>query len=497
MQLHYVDFLSRGIIKNTIFHHAMRILNRLQAGTLLFFLVASLPASGVWARDLPAVVSDALKRAAIPAAAVGVSVQEVSSGKTLIASNAAQAFNPASTMKLLTTDAALELLGPGFTWKTQAYANGPLVGDVLQGDLILKGSGDPKLVLENFWLFLRQIRARGIREIRGNLLLDRSAFEDAEYDAGKFDGDPLKPYNAGANALLLNYQTFRFSFIPNEAKGQVQVQIDPPAVGFALTAPKISNGECGEWKDKLAAKIDGNGASFGGTFSASCGEKVWHVHPYLMTHTQYFNAVFRQLWADSGGSLKGDVASGVVPPAARLVAEWESVTLPEVIRDINKYSNNVMAKQVLLTLAADNPKLPANAVRGALAVKTWLADKGIDAPELVIENGSGLSRKERISATTMGKMLLAAFKSPLMPEFISSMPLTGFDGTMRNRLKDRAVAGHAHIKTGRLDDVRAVAGYVLAASGKRYVVVCLINHRNAGRGQEAQDALLQWVFENG
>ncbi len=473
----------------------MRILNRLQAGATLLFLAAAMQMPDAGARELPQVVGEALKRAAIPGSAVSVSVQEVSSGKTLLSSNASQAFSPASTMKLVTTDAALELLGPGFTWKTQAYANGTMAGDVLQGDLILKGSGDPKLVLENFWLFLRQIRAKGVREIRGNLLLDRSSFEEVEYDAGKFDGDPLKPYNAGADALLLNYQTFRFNFIPHETK--VHVQIDPPAAGYTLTAPKLSNGECGEWKDKLGARIDGNGASFTGTFSASCGEKTWYVHPYQMTHTQYFNAVFRQLWADAGGTLKGEVGSGVVPPAAKLLAEWESVTLPEVIRDINKFSNNVMARQLLLTLAADNPKQPASAARGAQVIKNWLAEKGIDAPELVIENGSGLSRKERISAATMGKMLLAAFKSPLMPEFISSMPLIGFDGTMRNRLKDRSVAGHAHIKTGRLDDVRAVAGYVLAASGKRYAVVCMINHRNAGRGQEAQDALLQWVFENG
>lgn len=477
--------------------HAMRILNRLQAGAVLLVLTGSVLAEAVSARELPPVVREALKRAAIPATALGVLVQDVASGKTLLATNQGTAFSPASTMKLVTTDAALELLGPTFTWKTQAYANGTQSGDVLQGDLILKGGGDPKLVLENFWLFLRQIRARGIREIRGNLLLDRSAFGELEYDAAKFDGDPLKPYNAGADALLLNYQTFRFSFMPNEARGVVQVQVDPPAAGYTISGPKLSNGECGEWKEKLTPKFDGGGASFAGSFSASCGEKTWYVHPYQMTHTQYFNVVFRQMWADLGGSLKGEVLSGVAPLNAKLLAEWESPALPEVIRDINKFSNNVMARQVLLTLATDNPKLPAGAERGAQAVKAWLAGKGIDAPELVIENGSGLSRSERISATTMGRMLIAAFKSPLMPEFIASLPLTGYDGTMRNRLKDRSVAGHAHIKTGRLDDVRAVAGYVLAASGKRYAVVCLINHHNAGRGQEAQDALLQWVFENG
>ena len=183
--------------------------------------------------------------------------------------------------------------------------------------------------------------------------------------------------------------------------------------------------------------------------------------------------------------------------AARLLAEWESPTLPEVIRDINKYSNNVMARQVLLTLAANILHVPGTQQGGAQVIQTWLAGKGIAAPELVIDNGSGLSRNARISARTMARLLIAAYQSPLMPEFISSMPLVGYDGTMRNRLQDKSVAGNAHIKTGRLDDARAMAGYVLAGSGKRYVVVCIINHHNAARGQEAQDALLQWVYEHG
>ncbi|MDB5763650.1 MAG: dacB [Herminiimonas sp.] len=475
----------------------MRILKRLQAGYLLFFVACCLLHNAVPAQELPPVVIDALKRAGIPLNAAGAYVQEVGGSKMLIASNASIPFNPASTMKLVTSDAALELLGPTFTWKTQAYADGAQLGDVLQGNLIFKGSGDPKLVLENFWLFLRQIRARGIREIRGDLLLDRSIFEEGFYDPAVFDGDPLKAYNAGPDALLLNYKAFGFRFVPDEASGLVKILVDPPVAGYPVAAPRLSNGECGDWKGKLFAAFNGNGTSFGGTYSSSCGDKTWYVHPYQMTHTQYFAAVFRQLWNDLGGTFKGDVRSGVVPPGARLVGEWESPALPEVIRDINKYSNNVMARQLLLTIAADVFKLPANPERGARAIKSWLAGKGIDAPELTIENGSGLSRNERISAGTMGRMLVAAFQSPTMPEFISSMPLAGYDGTMRQRLKTRSVAGNAHIKTGSLNDVRAIAGYVQAASGKHYAVVCIINHRNAPAGQEAHDALLQWVYERG
>jgi D-alanyl-D-alanine carboxypeptidase/D-alanyl-D-alanine-endopeptidase (penicillin-binding protein 4) len=474
----------------------MQIFKALRAGGL-FFVAGCLFSHAALAQELPAPVLDALKRAGIPAASVGVYAQEVNSGKMLALFNSSTPLNPASTMKLVTSNAALELLGPTFTWKTQAYASGTQQGDVLNGDLIIKGSGDPKLVLENFWLFLRQIRAKGIREIRGNVLLDRSAFEEGFYDPASFDGDPVKPYNAGPDALLLNYKAFGFRFVPDVASGHVKILVDPPVAGYPVLAPKLTNGDCGDWKGKLQGSFNGTGTTFGGSYSASCGDRTWYVHPYQMTHAQYFAAVFRQVWTDLGGTLKGDIRNGQAPAGAVLVGEWESTTLPEVIRDINKYSNNVMARQLLLTLAYDIFKLPANPERGARAIKTWLGSKGIDATELVIENGSGLSRVERISANTMGRMLTAAFQSPTMPEFISSMPLVGYDGTMRRRLNTRSVAGNAHIKTGSLNEVRAIAGYVLAASGKRYAVVCIVNHRNAPAAQPAQDALLQWVYEQG
>ena len=474
----------------------MQTLSRFPLRRFLLSCLVVAPLSTVLAHDLPSVVERSLKRAELPVASLGVYVQAIDAKKPLIAVNAERAFSPASTMKLVTTYAALAMLGPTFAWKTQAYTAGPQTGDILQGDLVIKGSGDPKLVTENFWMFLRQIRARGIREIRGNLVLDRGAFEEAPYNPAKFDGDVTKPYNAGADALLLNYSALRFRFIPNPLLNSVTVAMDPPMAGYTIIGPKLGNDDCGDWQKKLGAVLT-TGANFTGTFAASCGEKTWYAYPYQMTPTQYFGAVFRQMWTDLGGSFKGEVRSGATPPNANMIAEWESPALPEVVRDINKFSNNVMARQTLLTLAAESLHQPANPARGAQVIRQWLASKEIDAPELVIENGSGLSRIERIAPRTMGRMLVDAFKSPLMPEFVSSMPLVGFDGTMRKRLLDKSVAGKAHIKTGRLDDVRAVAGYVQAASGKYYVVVSIINHRNVGSGTDVHDALLQWIYEHG
>ena len=473
----------------------MRILKRCQLLLVLLITSSSALSGERNAALLPPTVLTALKQAAIPVSAVGIYVQEVAHNQPLLSLNGDQPLNPASTMKLVTTDAALELMGPTATFSTQAFTRGEREGDQLLGDLILRGSGDPKLVIENLWLFLRRIRAQGVRSIRGNLVLDRSAFAATPGDPAQFDGDPLKPYNALPDALLLNFKSLAVRFMPDTRRGMVSVGLDPALDGYVIQAPKLVTEPCaGDWRQNLTATFDANAARFDGSFAAACGERFWQIHPYQLSRNRYFELVFRQLWTGLGGTLSGNVIDGEVPPDAVLLTQWESAALPELIRDINKFSNNVMARQLFLALGSAGGNLPASTTLSRTAVTRWLTSNGIDASGLVLENGSGLSRIERIPAATLGKILVSAFKSSVMPEFIASLPLLGYDGTMKKRLRSQDVAGHAHIKSGSLQDVRSIAGYVLAESGQRYAVVFLINHANAGRGADAQDALLQWVY---
>ncbi len=452
---------------------------------------------------LPPAVSAALRRAAIPESAIGIYVQRVgaleqASGKSqaLLSRNADDSMNPASTMKLVTTYAALELLGPAFTWKTVAASNAPQVGNSLEGDLYLRGAGDPKFVLESFWLMLRQLRARGIKTIRGDLVLDRSLFEAAPYDPSAFDSEPFRPYNVGPDALLVNFKAVALRFIPDENKREVRVAMEPVLADVSIGAIAFADGACGDWKARVAADFTrSDSIVFNGAYPASCGEQIWNVS--ILDHRQYVAALFRNLWTELGGSLLGSIRDGTVPVDARMLVERESPSLADVVRDINKFSNNVMARELFLSLAAESLKAPANLERAQRVVRGFYANKGIAMPELVVENGSGLSRRERISAHSMARVLQAAWASPVMPELMSSLPLVGYDGTMKKRLNLRSVAGQAHIKTGSLAEVRAVAGYVLAASGKRYVVVAFVNHPNAAGAQPAQDALLQWVYDHG
>ena len=443
---------------------------------------------------LPDAVAAALRAAAIPPAASAIVVLPLAPGGVTIEVNASQPMNPASTMKLVTTYAALGLLGPAYTWRTEAFVTGAIRRDVLEGSLVVRGSGDPKLVIENLWLMVQRIRSYGIREIRGDVVLDRSAFDVAAHDPGDFDGERFRPYNAGPDALLLNFKAVALGFVPDPEARSARVVPLPALVGMKLPpSVRAADGPCGDWRARLQADFaDPMAPVFRGAFPLSCGERVWHLS--VLDHARYFSAAFASLWQSAGGSWSGRLREGPVPADARRIALHESAPLAEVIRDVNKLSNNVMARQIYLTMGAESSRQPASAARAEAAVRAWLDSQGLAMPELVLENGAGLSRVERVSATGVARLLRHAFDSPLMPELMASLPLVGVDGTMRKR---SGAAGSAHIKTGLLADVRAVAGYVHAASGRRYAVVAIINHANAGRGQAAHDALLQWVYANG
>lgn len=467
--------------------------------TLLLFLLCWTAA--VQARDtLPQPVAQALSRAGVPASSTALVVQEVDAKSPQLGVNAQVPMNPASVMKLLTTYAALDLLGPAYTWKTEAYLSAPLKGDVLEGDLLLKGYGDPKLGIEDFWLFLHDLRARGLREIRGDLVLDRSWFDVPSHDPALFDKEPLRPYNVGADALLLNYKSVRFRLIPDVQNKSVQLTAEPPLAKMEVeNRLSLSNGPCPEgWRHNLNLLVSEDGEiarlKFSGNFPLSCGEKVWNIA--LLSHPQYVLATFRSMWKEMGGTFAGGVREGLAPPGALPFATQESPAASELLRDMNKFSNNTMARQIFLTLSAQIMEPPGRYDKSAQLVKDWLKQRDLDMPELVIDNGAGLSRDERISAANMQRILIAAWRSAVMPEFVSSMPLVGRDGTARRRLKSDPVTGQAHIKTGTLSGVRSMAGYVLNRKGKRLAFTFIVNHPNAEATQDAQDALLRWLYDN-
>ncbi|HUL42508.1 MAG TPA: D-alanyl-D-alanine carboxypeptidase/D-alanyl-D-alanine-endopeptidase [Burkholderiales bacterium] len=461
---------------------------------VLFFLSLTFPAA---AERLPAPLSKSLASAGLGAAQVGIFVQQVNATTPVLNYDADRAFDPASTMKLLTTYAGLELLGPAYTWKTEFYALGTIDNGVLDGDLIIRGYGNPKLTLENFWLMLRELRQRGVREIEGDLVLDRGYFTASNTDPGQFDNEPNRPYNVAPDALLLNFNSVRLLFIPDTEKQTINVTADPLAADIEIiNGLRLVDEPCGEWSPKLVANIQATAKSarilLNGAYPAGCGEQTWYVA--LFDHPQYVYNVFKELWRELGGTLKGAVREFETPANARLIFSGESETLGEAVRDINKWSNNVMARQLFLTIGAEAAQSPAAPEQSVRVIKQWLASKGLLFPELVLENGAGLSRSARISAKHLGALLISAYRSPVMPELVASLPLVAVDGTMKKRLNDEDIAGRGHIKTGSLEGVRAIAGYVLDHAGRMMVVVCLINSPSAADAEPFENQLLQWVY---
>ncbi len=455
-------------------------------------------ASGLAAgAELPKEVLQALRAAGIPAARVAAVVMPVDGARPTLAVNETQAMNPASVMKLVTTYAALELLGPAYRWQTEVFLDGTRRSDALEGNLVLRGHGDPKLTYEGFWLLLRELRARGLRDIRGDVVIDRSFFGPVE--DGRIDDEAFRPYNVLPDALLLNFRSVRFTFVPEAESSTVRIFSEPTLPDLQIVNElRLSDGPCPEgraFRDLIGASFAAAPprAAFTGRYPASCAEH--ELNAALYPPEGYIASVLRQLWQELGGTWSGAVREGLAPAGAAPFYVRESAPLAELVRDINKFSNNVMARQLYLTLAGELGGAPARPENAAAAIREWLGKKGIAAPELVLENGSGLSRNERVSAATLAALLQAAWRSAVMPELLSSMPVIALDGTMRRRLRGEAISGNGHVKTGLLADARSIAGFVHDARGNRQIVVMIVNHPNAPQAQAALDALLRWTYE--
>ncbi|MBI2750725.1 MAG: D-alanyl-D-alanine carboxypeptidase/D-alanyl-D-alanine-endopeptidase [Burkholderiales bacterium] len=457
------------------------------------------------AQGLPPEVDAALARAKLPRDAVSVLLVDAQGqAAPRISHRASAPMNPASVMKLVTTYAALDLLGPAYTWSTPVFIDGAVRDGTLYGNLTIQGQGDPRLVLERLWLLLRRVQGLGIRAIAGDIVLDRSAFEVPPSDPASFDGEPLRPYNAAPDALLLNFKSVVMTFTPEASSHVARVQYDPPLAGVQMpaTVPLLA-GDCGDYRTALKADFsDPNRIRLAGGFPVSCGEKVWTVA--YADPASFATRAVQGLWQDMGGKLAGSVRQGNLPTGASAqqpAFELRSAPLAEIVRDINKFSNNVMAQQVYLTLgrvlpgpageAGEPPLQPGSFDASRAVVQQWWKERFGASDMPVLDNGSGLSRNERISAQALGRLLQSAYGSPLMPELMASLPITGVDGTLR-RARSRA-SGSAHLKTGSLVDVVAVAGYVHGAGGKRWVLVALVNHANARAARPAIDALVEWA----
>ena len=473
----------------------LRLLSALSCLTLLSMLGA-IPAHAGSPTPLLAPVLEAAKNLQLADEHLAVTAIPLNGPGDARFLNADTPFNPGSIMKVVTTYAALELLGPTYQWHTRLYTDGKISGNTLQGNLYFAGSGDPKLTEERLWLLMRELRAMGIDHIQGDLVLDASAF-NLPNGIPDFDDDgdnPNAPFLVEPHALLTNLNVLRIRSRADE-RG-IHTWTEPTLNGVEIDNRMVFKdyGQCPRrYQFDYQPTLTENGhtrITVTGVLPKGCSTSSYLS---VMDQGDYTGALITGLWQQLGGTLTGQIRQGLRPRDAsiELLATTSSRDLVTMVRDINKWSNNVMVRQLFLSLGAKfrQPGDRDDLAAAERTIREWLATKGIDSKGMVFENGSGLSRLERISARQMASLLQQAWESRFAAELIASLPLIAMDGTMRRRLGKAGMAGLGHIKTGSLKNVRSIAGFTRDENNTTWAVVAMVNHHQAWRTETILDSV--------
>jgi D-alanyl-D-alanine carboxypeptidase/D-alanyl-D-alanine-endopeptidase (penicillin-binding protein 4) len=456
---------------------------------------------------LPPAVQQALSAAGLPAQALAAAAIPLRHSDWPWRHQAQRLMQPGSTMKLVTSVVALDRLGPNLRGFTELRSAAPLQGETLQGDLVLQGGGDLELGVPQLWALLLDLRQAGVRHIQGQLLVDRNRYRPARLDLGlpPFDSAPEFPYNVIPDALMLNQGLLPLELRATET-GVVASTV-PPLPGLTLDSQMtLLDARCAAWDDHwqsphVQTQAEQTRITLRGAFPRGC---VQRRALQLIDRAELTERLFRALWLGHGGSWSGSAVEATpeqLPASTRLLARHSSRPWGELLRHLNKTSDNAWTRLLYLELGV--PHMAANPGRStqqlaADEVTRWFVQARIDATGLVMDNGSGLSRSERISPWQLAQLLRVAYFGPNASDLVMSLPTVGVDGTMGHRLKTGPAAGWARLKTGTLKNVVALAGYVNDPQGRPWAVALIINHdTQAHRGRPALDALVDHFARHG
>ena len=464
----------------------------------LCLLLLTLMCVGAKAQPLPEAVRSALMRAGLSETEFGAVVLPLAAGEPLVVHRGDALMQPASTIKLVTSAVALDRLGPNHRGRTELVTAATQNGDVLEGVLVLRGGADTELGLPQLWALLAELRFQGIRTLRGDIVLDRGLFRPARSDIGQppFDDAPEFPYNVVPDALQLAGNLLALELESDET--QVKVRVLPPLARVELVNKlELVDTPCADWdkhrhwQTPLTTKVRGViQIELRGQFPKNCQQRP---SLQLMDRTDLADRLLRYTWASLGGQWRGQAREGKAPAGARLLASRESRPWGEVLRVVNKRSDNPLSRLLFLSLglaaAAAEPDT-ATAELAAREVRRWFGEHGIATDGLVLENGSGLSRSERITPMQLARAIQAGLNGLWASELLMSMPVAGVDA---DRFRNSIAARRARLKAGGLRNVGALAGMVMDADGKAYVMVAIINAETPARGRLAVNELVEWI----
>ena len=421
---------------------------------------------------------------------IGIQVVDLDDGKTVFSINEAEPMSPASTMKLVTTRAALDLLGPNHRWITEIYYDGEIRQGKLFGNLYLLASGDPTMSIEKLWRLLSHIKVSGITTIDGDVIIDRSVYRIPSHDPAAFDQRPTKTYNVGPDAFLIGENKIEITVDTNSESFFAPVYLFPNLGELKLESKvELREGKCSP--AKIEAILSGDVISVEGLLPRHCGLQSYELN--LLSPKDFSKLVIRELWESGGSTLSGTISEGAIPRESKFLTNVASEPLAQAIRKINKESSNSLARLLYLALAPE--KIYENSEQDSeSAIRAWANKKNMYTDGLVFDNGSGLSRSERLSPVFLSEVLSDAWRDPFSSEFISSLSIPGVDGTLRNRLTQSTASKRGHLKTGLLNEVRSIAGYLNHPSGHTFSVVVMINGPHQNNRIETIDAIIDWIF---
>lgn len=442
------------------------------------FLLALLliPASGMSQTDtaLPSPLARALSHKALAKGKTAVAVMRASDGAVIAEVNANQLMNPASCVKIITTSAALTSLGPDYRFETIIAADGAPEDGVVS-HLFIRGNGDPFLVNEEVWKIVRELKRRGIKKITGDIIIDDTFFSDDEYPGRQ---ESRRAYSARTSAVAVNFNSIAIMVMPGPASGTPALVTVTPETSYITVSHHVTTGG----KEKLHIDFTegktGEHVTVSGTIPLGAEEKTFYRNIY--NPSAYAGAVFRTLFEENGISAAGKVRRGVMPSHAFPIFTHRSLPLSILVRNMNKFSSNFTAEQILKHLGAVKRSEPGTTLKGVSVVEDYLSSIGIPKESYRLENGSGFSTTTAFSARQFAQILVAASRDfSIRPDMMASFSIVGVDGTMKKHwYHPRELTGLIRAKTGTLNGVSTVAGYLASTENETLAFAIFSNGVN-------------------
>ena len=423
-------------------------------------------------------IESLIKKHEIPESKLSIILEDNESGKRLIDINSNRSRSPASVTKLFTAFAAIDLLGSQYQWKTEAYIDQKDNGKDSIDYLLISGGGDPSFSINDLESFILKIRATGIREIRNGIHLDQSFFKQRKNSTGSFDQSPLRPYNTMHSSLIVNSNKLDLSFSFNSKTKEIVITPSFLPTGVSIQSNLlIGSGDCRDFRSQVNFKERLEKKTLmiliNGFYPDQCPS---FDHDLAITETEhYFYGAFKKIWVDSGGTINGHYKRRKKSKMNALIAHMDSEELNSALRLILKESDNMASRNVFLSFAEKSNQRKLRNIRKT--VYKSMKDNDIQWHNRnFIDNGSGLSRKTRLKPESIMGLIKKIDQDIKFLEIKSMLPVSGIDGTLKNIFQSSLLQGQMRLKTGTLNGVRCLAGFITSSSGKNYRFVFMHNN---------------------